>query len=202
MKRRSLVLAPLMAAAQQPSAVERIRGLKPEEGRKLTQAAAEIEKQARSQVEELVKLAQSAETREQARMVLSELGELAAGSLLKSIASAPVEYRKWALTEALEGELRFRARVAAALDPLFDARDQAPGRRGRERSGAASRICDELYVAAVRFADQATELDEHFARMERFRQLPEGLKDVEIRRFRQSKAWRRLVEEGRTQEKA
>lgn len=202
MKRRSLIFAPLLASAQQPTAADRIRGIKPEEDRKLAQAAAGIEAQARAPVEEVVRLAQSADAREQARLVLSELGELAAGSILKSVESSTAEHRKWALTEVLEGEMRFRARIAAALDPLFDSRDPVPGRRGRERAVPPSRLCDELYIAAVRFAGSIAGMEAHLARMERFRQLPQAMRDAEIRKFRLSPAWQLLVEEGRDQKKA
>lgn len=202
MKRRSLILAPLLASAQQPTAADRIRSIQPEEDRKLAQFAAGIEAQARAPVAEVVRLAQAGDAREQARLVLSELGELAAGSILRSIASSTVEHRKWALTEVLEGEMRFRARIAAALDPLFDARDAVPGRRGRERAAPPSRLCDELYIAAVRFAGSVADLDAHLGRMDRFRQLPEAMRDAEIRKFRQSRLWQTLVEEGRDQKKA
>ena len=133
--------------------------------------------------------------RQKARLVLNEMEEAALNPLLNAKGSIDPAEQVWRMTMVVETIGDLRRSAAAMLDRQLGNKQPAPlpAIPGAEGHDPARRICDEAYIqmSALTAADPKSEA--FLARMRQFGGQPEAARDAEIRRARQSAAWRALL---------
>jgi hypothetical protein len=132
--------------------------------------------------------------RQNARTVLNEMEEAALDPLLRATGNLDSAEQVWRLTMVVETVEGLRKSAAAMLDRQLGNKEPAPMRStvGTEESNPPRRICDAAYILMSGFlADQHSEA--FLLRMRQFSRMSEAARDAEIKRARQSAAWRALL---------
>lgn len=133
--------------------------------------------------------------RQNARTVLNEMEEAALEPLLKANGNLDPAEQVWRMTMVVETLGDLRKSAAAMLDRQLTNQQLAPlpSLVGAEGHDPPRRVCDEAYVQMSRLTAADSQSEAFLLRMRQFMRMPEPGRDAEIRRVRQSAAWRNLL---------
>jgi len=133
--------------------------------------------------------------RRNARIVLNEMEEAALDPLLKATGNLDPTEQVWRMTMVVETIGDLRKSAAAMLDRQFTNTQPAPlpSIPGAEERDPPRRVCDEAYILMSRLTAAEPQSEAFLLRMRQFMRMPEPGRDAEIRRARQSAAWRNFL---------
>lgn len=133
--------------------------------------------------------------RQKARLVLNEMEEAALDPLMNAQGSLDPAEQVWRMTMVVETIGDLRKSAAAMLDRQLSNKQPAPlaAMIGAEGHEPPRRVCDAAYVQMSALTAPDAKSEAFLARMRQFSGQPEATRDAEIRRARQSAAWRALV---------
>ena len=128
------------------------------------------------------------EYRRKARAVLNDMEEAALPPLLNLDARLTPDDQVWRMTMVVETIGDLRRQAALMLDRQLDNKQPS----SVSPPAAGRRICDDAYLLMNQLAAANPQSEEVLLRARAFIRLTESGRDAEIRRARQSSAWRAL----------
>jgi hypothetical protein len=134
-----------------------------------------------------------------ARMLVSQLEELAAGPLLGAPASPDPSTEVWMIGAATAAAVNLRGRVAQRLQPMLADRRLLAGPPPDprvEEPVRPRRVCDEAYALLRELVNVAEGRSALVMDRWAFERLPESERDAEIARVQGGAAFARLLDDG------
>jgi hypothetical protein len=130
----------------------------------------------------------SGPSRQKARAVLNEMDEATLHPLLTLAGKLPPDDQVWRMTMVVETLGDLRRDAAQMLDAQLDNKEPAPVTPPE----VPHRVCDDAYLLMNQLAAANPESPEVLLHAREFLRLSNAARDAEIRRARQSAAWRSL----------